>query len=68
MMVLFQGTYLHNKEMKAAIGIKITAQVLLCDIKLTSFYAIFFIQLSYSYKCLSFLFIQGLEHAILGTD
>jgi len=29
---------------------------------------LFFIQLSYAYECLSFGFIQGLEHAIAGTD
>ena len=31
-------------------------------------FMLFFIQLSYAYECLSFGFIQGLEHAIAGTD
>lgn len=34
-LVQFQGTYLHHKEIKAAMGIKITAQVLHADINLT---------------------------------
>ena len=28
--VHFQGTYIHHKEIKAAMGIKITAQVFFC--------------------------------------